>query len=164
MTDELNHESLKDLVLRRARVGDVIFRTHDDFRIAALDEFIEQPTEGLLYDLNRDRASVLSFIDDPKWVNDFAVSLVIERLKDKLSEIDQLKDEIIRQQAALRFVRNSSPSETEIVGLRADNACLRAALEQVEYRSHECPWCGGQESDGHFDNCQRQAALKGCEK
>ena len=49
--------------------------------IADLEEIIKQPTEGLLYDLNRDRATVLTLMDDPKWVNDFAVGLVITKLK-----------------------------------------------------------------------------------
>ena len=47
-----------------------------------LEELIAQPTQGLLYDLNRDSATVLTFIDDPKWVNDYAVGLVITRLKE----------------------------------------------------------------------------------
>jgi hypothetical protein len=139
--NEVEHESLKDLVLRHSKSGEVVFRIHDGLEAANLDEFIEQPTEGLLYDLNRDRVTVLSFIDDPKWVNDFAVALVIEKLKGNLgaaqAEIDR----------------------------------LRAALEAVEYVRGFCPWCGNSEMkvfDGgylkrlehHTATCQRQAALK----
>ena len=42
------------------------------------------------------------------------------------TENDQLKDEIIRQQAALRFIRNSSLSETDNPDLHSENARLRA--------------------------------------
>ena len=75
-------ESLKDLVLKKAKEGKVVFMTWDGPREADLNEFIKQPTEGLLYDLNRDRVTVLTFIEDPKWVNDFAVGLVIAKLKE----------------------------------------------------------------------------------
>ena len=50
-----------------------------------LENFIKQPTEGILYDLNRDRATVLTFMREgnPKWINDYAVGLVIAKLKEK---------------------------------------------------------------------------------
>lgn len=44
-------------------------------------EFIKQPIEGMLYDLNRNEVTVLTLIEDPKWVNDYAVSKVIQELK-----------------------------------------------------------------------------------
>lgn len=77
-------ESFRDLVLKKADEGKVVFMTLLGLMEADLEEFIEQPTEGLLYDLNRDRVTVLTFIDDPKWVNDFAVGLVIAKLKEKI--------------------------------------------------------------------------------
>jgi hypothetical protein len=52
--------------------------------VADLDEFIKQPADGILYDLNRLEETALTFIDDPKWVNDFAVALVIRKLKEML--------------------------------------------------------------------------------
>jgi hypothetical protein len=55
---------------------------------ANIDEFIKQPLDGILYDLNRLPEVVLTFIDDPKWVNDYAVYLVIKRLKEKLDELE----------------------------------------------------------------------------
>jgi len=75
-------ESFRDLVLNKAEEGKIVFMTFDGPMEADLEKFIEQPTEGLLYDLNRDRATVLTFIEDPKWVNDFAVGLVIAKLKE----------------------------------------------------------------------------------
>lgn len=74
-------EKFKDLVLKKEKEGKIVFMTWDGPREADLEEFIKQPTEGLLYDLNRDRATVLTFIEDKKWVNDYAVGLVIARLK-----------------------------------------------------------------------------------
>jgi hypothetical protein len=81
-------ENLKKLVLDAEKEGKVVFMTPDGPYIVDLDDFISQPSEGILYDLNRDRLTVLTFIDDPKWVNDYAVGLVIKRLKEKLEKQD----------------------------------------------------------------------------
>lgn len=76
--------SFKDLVLQKEKEGKVVVMTWDGPAEVDLDEFIKQPTEGLLYDLNRDRATVLTFIDQEpaKWVNDYAAGLVIAKLKE----------------------------------------------------------------------------------
>jgi hypothetical protein len=81
-------ENLKKLILDAEKDGKVVFMTPDGPYIANLDDFISQPSEGILYDLNRDRLTVLTFIDDPKWVNDYAVGMVIRRLKEKLEKAE----------------------------------------------------------------------------
>jgi len=78
-------EKLRDLVLQKEKEGKIVLSTFDGLIEADLEEFIKQPVEGLLYDLNRDRATVLTFIDDPKWINDYAVGLVIAKLKEKIA-------------------------------------------------------------------------------
>lgn len=77
---------LRDRVLEEGRQGNVVFATLDGYAVAPLDEFVQQPVEGILYDLNRLPEVVLTFIDDPKWVNDFAVQMVIKRLREKLDD------------------------------------------------------------------------------
>ena len=75
----------RDFLLQKEKEGKVVFMTHEGPMEAPLEDFIKQPTEGLLYDLNRDRVTVLSIIGtdgDAKWVNDFAVGLVISKLKE----------------------------------------------------------------------------------
>jgi len=83
-------EKFRDLVLKKAKEGKVVFMTIDGPAEAPIDDFIKQPTEGILYDLNRDRATVLTFIDTdpPKWVNDFACGLVIAKLKEHYDKTD----------------------------------------------------------------------------
>lgn len=73
--------SLKELVLEERKNGNVVFWALPD-RLATvkLDDIVEQPADGLLYDLNRSEEVVLTFIDDRKWVNDFAVAQVIRKL------------------------------------------------------------------------------------
>ena len=73
---------LKDLILQKEKEGRVCFMGVDEIIEADLEDFIRQPIEGLLYDLNRNKQTILTFLDDPKWVNDHAVMLVITKLKE----------------------------------------------------------------------------------
>ena len=87
-------EDLKNIILEKAKEGKIVIHTLDGLQAVGIEDFISQPTDGLLYDLNRDRATVLTFIDDPKWINDFAVSIVITKLKeyyDKYQALIQAK-------------------------------------------------------------------------
>ena len=77
-------EELIKLILAKAKEGKVVFATFEGLMAADLNEFIKQPADGILYDLNRLPEVVMQFLDDPKWVNDFAVSLVIRKLKEGL--------------------------------------------------------------------------------
>jgi len=79
---------MKEQILSEYAKGNIVFATSEGLMTANISEFIKQPVEGLLYDLNRDEATVLTFIEDSKWVNDYAVCQVIRSLKD---EIDKLK-------------------------------------------------------------------------
>lgn len=76
----------RDKVLAEAQKGNVVYMGIEGAMVVPLDEFIKQPAEGLLYDLNRSPEVVLTFIDDPKWVNDFAVSMVIKKLKEMVED------------------------------------------------------------------------------
>ncbi len=84
----MTKEELKDWILKKEEEGKIVFQTTEGFAEVGIEEFIKQPTEGLLYDLNRNREVVLTFIDDPKWVNDYAVSLVIKKLKEKIESLE----------------------------------------------------------------------------
>ena len=82
---EEKYEKFRDYVLEREKEGKIVIATFDGFAEANIDEIIKQPTEGLLYDLNRDKVTILTFIEDKKWVNDYACMKVIEKLKALLS-------------------------------------------------------------------------------
>jgi hypothetical protein len=80
--------NIKEFVLNEQREGRIVFRTIDGLMSANLDDFIKQPIDGILYDLNRDEVTVMSFIDDPKWVNDYAVAMTIRKLKQRIEELE----------------------------------------------------------------------------
>ena len=78
-------EEIKDLLLEEEKKGNIVFNTFEGLMSMKLDDIIDQPTEGLLYDLNRDKATIFSNMGTDnynKWINDYAVALVITRLKE----------------------------------------------------------------------------------
>lgn len=92
-----NNKELADFILERAKENKVVFRTFDGLCEINIDDFLAQPTEGLLYDLNRDAVTVMSWIDsdeNTKWVNDYAVMLVITRLKERVETLEKVNAEL----------------------------------------------------------------------
>ena len=81
-----NKEELKkelfDKLLKKKSEGKVVINTSEGLMIANVDDLIKQPTEGLLYDLNRNFEVIATFLYNEKWINDFACAVVIEKLKE----------------------------------------------------------------------------------
>lgn len=81
---------LKDEILKENKKGNIIVLGHEELQIIPLKEFIKQDVEGMLYDLNRTEAVILTFIDDKKWINDYAVTQTIKALKNRIEELENL--------------------------------------------------------------------------
>ena len=79
----------KEIVLEEYKKGNIVISGIEGLQTMPLKKFIEQPTSGILYDLNRNEATVLTFVDDPKWINDYAVAKVITELKNKIEELER---------------------------------------------------------------------------
>lgn len=74
-------DNLRDKILAERDKGNIMFwGLPNQLMTANLEDFVEQPAEGILYDLNRLEEICLTFIKDRKWVNDFAVALTIRKL------------------------------------------------------------------------------------
>ena len=82
-------KSIKDKILKEYKKGNIVVAGIDGLQGMPIKEFIKQPVEGMLYDLNRDEVTVLTLIDNPKWVNDYAVSKVIVALKKRIKELEE---------------------------------------------------------------------------
>jgi hypothetical protein len=82
---------MKELILSEYKKGNIVISGIEGLQFMPLSEFIKQPVDGLLYDLNRDEAVVLTFIDDPKWINDYAVCKTIRALKRRIDELEKRK-------------------------------------------------------------------------
>jgi len=84
-------ESIKDKVLSEYKKGNIVVSGIEGLQTMSIAEFIEQPVEGMLYDLNRGELVILTFINDPKWVNDYAVAKTIRILKARIDELEKIK-------------------------------------------------------------------------
>lgn len=83
-------EDIKDKILEEYEKGNVVIADFEGLKVTKLKDFVQQPVEGLLYDLNRIEPVVLTFLPDPKWVNDYAVAKVIRELKSYIHELESL--------------------------------------------------------------------------
>lgn len=89
MKNTKDMEKVKEKVLSEYEKGNVVVSSIEGLQAMPLNEFIKQPVEGMLYDLNRGELTVLAFIEDPKWVNDYAVCKVIRALKHEQKPIEE---------------------------------------------------------------------------
>ena len=84
-----------EIVLEERDKGNVVYLAIDSVLSAPVKEIIKQPVDGLLWDLNRDEATALTFMDREDgliWVNNFAVALVIRELKARLDEYEKREE------------------------------------------------------------------------
>ena len=88
----MNRQELIELLEKNRQEGRVTFDTGMGLRSAPIDEFIEQSAEGMLYDLNRDTATCMTFIDKPTWINSYACNVVIKALKKRIEELENGKE------------------------------------------------------------------------
>ena len=81
-------EITKYIILEEYKKGNIMVLGIEGLQCMPITEFIKQPVDGILYDLNRDEATVLSFFPDHKWINDYAVAQVIRALKNRIDELE----------------------------------------------------------------------------
>lgn len=84
----MGNEKLRDKILEEYKNGNISYRTIEGVMSCPIESFVKQPLEGMLYDLNRDRATVMSFLDDPKWTNDFGLTVLLEHYYNRVKELE----------------------------------------------------------------------------
>ena len=87
-------EELKNLILSKKKEGKIVFHSIEGLMEAKMEDIIRQPAKGLLWDLNRDLATLLhrASEDNPCWVNDMALANITEFLVNKVNEITEGRD------------------------------------------------------------------------
>lgn len=135
-------ESIRDIILDEFQKGNIVVATPEGLRKTSMKEFIKQPVEGMLYDLNRDEATILTLIkENNKWINDFAVCKVIQELK-SLTFKERPKEFIIC--AANHYndgvVRNHGPKNIErgfVTSGRRHHDCIQTFADIVGFPYNE---------------------------
>ena len=83
-------ETIRDKVLAEWTKGNLVYADIEGLKSIKFEDFINQPLGGILYDINRNLATILAFIDDPKWVNDFALTKLLEYYYNKCKEQEKI--------------------------------------------------------------------------
>ncbi len=83
-----NFTKYRDKVVAEYEKGNVVILAPEGEVILKIQDLINQSAEGILYDLNRSEVVVLTFIEDIKWVNDYATAKVIRYLKKQIEEYE----------------------------------------------------------------------------
>jgi uncharacterized protein (UPF0218 family) len=81
-------EKVKEHILEEYKQGNIVVAGVEGLQHMPMADFINNDVESMLYDLNRSEVVVLTFLPDPKWVNDFAVCKVIRALKSRIDELE----------------------------------------------------------------------------
>jgi hypothetical protein len=82
-TEEMSEEQkeLRETVLKARSEGKIaMWLLPGELGITPLEDFLKQPADGILYDLNRGEECALSMAPNIRWVNDFAAAMVIRKL------------------------------------------------------------------------------------
>jgi hypothetical protein len=87
----------KNYILSESKKGNIVILTGEGLQVGYLKEVVNQHIDGLLYDLNRSEVVVLTLIDDPKWINDYAMVQVIRELKKQLEEANAKNEALLMQ-------------------------------------------------------------------
>lgn len=85
-------QEIIDFILAKKKEGKTVYYVlPGELEVTTLENLCDQPVEGILYDLNRDEASILAFAgeDNPYWVNNYATAQVVRYLKGRVEELEK---------------------------------------------------------------------------
>lgn len=75
---------LRSKILEEYDRGKICFATIDGICSIDIDKALEKPLNDILYDINRNKATILASINDVKWVNDLALTTILENYYNKV--------------------------------------------------------------------------------
>jgi hypothetical protein len=81
---------VKEFILNKRSEGKIVTMTYEGLASIDMKIFLDQPADGILYDLNRLEEVSLTYMDmkeNVKWINDFAVALTIRELKSQVTRL-----------------------------------------------------------------------------
>ena len=81
-------EQILDVIRGQEKNGNITIETIEGLAVIPLDDIVNWEADSLLYDLNRDKSTTISLGRDgmERWINDYAVAVVIEYLLNELKK------------------------------------------------------------------------------
>lgn len=102
----MENTELLDKILELQKEGKIAFMTIDGLVSADINSIIQQPVEGLLYDLNRDTATLTNLAKEGKnkrWINDMALAYVVTKLVEKCNALSKANEELTGHNTTLNL-------------------------------------------------------------
>lgn len=90
-TEDRERRNYTESALQAFDDGNIVFDTEEGLFYSPIEEFVKQPLEGMLYDLNRNEATLRTEARESKdwrWVNDMAMMKLLEYYYNKAHEKD----------------------------------------------------------------------------
>lgn len=86
--DKETFEQTLDVIRGQEKCGNITIETIEGLAVIPLDDIVNWEADSLLYDLNRDKSTTISLGKDgmERWINDYAVAVVIEYLLNELKK------------------------------------------------------------------------------
>lgn len=88
LDEKKSRDETKKLIMKKRKEGKVCFMGIEGLMSGDVDDFIKQPSEGILYDLNRGLETTLTIMPEKRWINDIAVAVTIVALKKRIAELE----------------------------------------------------------------------------
>jgi len=86
-------EDILTFIKNKKAEGHIIYDTIAGLYGGPVKDFIKQPAEGILYDLNRDTITTETLAKagqlGVRWINDYAVATTVEALKNRIEELEK---------------------------------------------------------------------------
>jgi len=89
----MTSKKLRDKILSEYKKGNIVIMSKEGVMTTKLENILDQPIDGILYDLNRNEVVILAFIEDPKWVNDFALVKLLRHLYEQNQDLIKHREE-----------------------------------------------------------------------
>ncbi len=93
---DIERQRMWTVINDKFKEGRIAYATFEGIVSVPFKEFLSQPVEGILYDLNRSEVVIGMFLDDPGWVNDFAMAKTVRALYAERQGNERLRDAVQR--------------------------------------------------------------------
>jgi hypothetical protein len=106
----MDNTELLDKILSNQKNDTVVYMTEAGLMGSTVSELLNQPSEGVLYDLNRDIATLVTLGRESKnkrWINDIALAFVFTELHKKYVDLETKFNEVKQTNESLIKANNT---------------------------------------------------------
>ena len=125
----MTKEEIRQKVLSEYEKGKICFATFDGIKTADLEEYAKGELSGILYDLNRDEATILAFSDQsPRWINDLAMVKLLKHYRKQLNGNTPKQTDV------------ATDADVERKKEEQYNTMQKRVCDECFNRKPNCPW------------------------